>query len=309
MSNSSNKLFTGDPNKVTVIRQLTPEIITFSVPFSRFGVLKFGGRGTLIKLPSNNLLVFSPVTLTSQIRTVISNLGGKVRYLVAPDIEHHIHLSAWKTAYPEAQILAPEGLYERRVKQGLHPKQDQHATNDHPPTDAANHPPPASSDGVDFTFDYIFTPTNQHTLTTLPAEFRATFEIEYIHSHANREIVLFHKPSRYLIQADLLFNLPAWEQYSLAEEDADAGAGWWNRMFMGWMKTATEAERKAQARFIWWVLAAGDRKAFGESVRRIAAWGVGAGGMGIVPCHGDVIEDPGTGKEVFEGVFRDFLKE
>jgi hypothetical protein len=42
-----SKLFPGDPNKVMVIRQLTPEITTLSVPFSRFGLLKFGGRATL----------------------------------------------------------------------------------------------------------------------------------------------------------------------------------------------------------------------------------------------------------------------
>jgi hypothetical protein len=43
----SSKLFTGDPTKVMVIRQITPQITTFSVPFSRFGLIKFGGRGTL----------------------------------------------------------------------------------------------------------------------------------------------------------------------------------------------------------------------------------------------------------------------
>ena len=43
----SSKLFPGDPSKVMVIRKVTPEITTFSVPFSRFGLLKFGGRGTL----------------------------------------------------------------------------------------------------------------------------------------------------------------------------------------------------------------------------------------------------------------------
>lgn len=43
----SSKLFPGDPSKVMVIRQVTSNITTFSVPFQRFGLLKFGGRGTL----------------------------------------------------------------------------------------------------------------------------------------------------------------------------------------------------------------------------------------------------------------------
>ncbi|RAL08202.1 uncharacterized protein BO97DRAFT_428513 [Aspergillus homomorphus CBS 101889] len=279
----SSNLFTGDPNKVTVIRQLNPDITTFSVPFARFGVLKFGGRGTLVKLPSGSLLIFSPVTLTAEIQSVIAATGtGQVAYIVAPDIEHHIHLSAWKAAYPEALIIAPEGLHEKRQAQS----QSATTTTDANPT-----------------FDIIYTPTNKHTLTITP-EFHATFEIEYVHSHGNREIVLLHKPTRMLIQADLLFNLPAWEQYSLTDEDA--GAGWWNRTGMGWMKTGTAAERKAQARFVWYVLAAKDRKGFGESIRRIAGWG---GLAGVVPCHGDVIEGEDRAREVFEGVFGDFLKE
>jgi hypothetical protein len=43
----ASKLFTGDPTKVMVIRQVTPQITTLSVPFSRFGLIKFGGRATL----------------------------------------------------------------------------------------------------------------------------------------------------------------------------------------------------------------------------------------------------------------------
>lgn len=42
-----SKLFTGDPTKVMVIRQVAPQITTLSVPFSRFGLIKFGGRATL----------------------------------------------------------------------------------------------------------------------------------------------------------------------------------------------------------------------------------------------------------------------
>lgn len=47
-----SKLFPGDPSQVMVIRKVTPEITTLSVPFSRFGLVNFGGRGTIgIRLP------------------------------------------------------------------------------------------------------------------------------------------------------------------------------------------------------------------------------------------------------------------
>lgn len=36
-----------DPERVMVIREVTPDILTCSVPFARFGQLKIGGRATI----------------------------------------------------------------------------------------------------------------------------------------------------------------------------------------------------------------------------------------------------------------------
>lgn len=43
----SSKLVPSDPAKVMVIRDVTPNIVTFSVPFKRMGSMPIGGRGTL----------------------------------------------------------------------------------------------------------------------------------------------------------------------------------------------------------------------------------------------------------------------
>lgn len=43
----SPKLVPNEPEKVMVIREVTPGIITLSVPFARFGQLRVGGRGTI----------------------------------------------------------------------------------------------------------------------------------------------------------------------------------------------------------------------------------------------------------------------
>lgn len=40
-------LFPTNPSQVMVIRNVTEDVITMSLPFARFGNLKFGGRGTL----------------------------------------------------------------------------------------------------------------------------------------------------------------------------------------------------------------------------------------------------------------------
>lgn len=49
----SSKLIPSSPDEVMVIRDLTPNVVTFSVPFLRYGRLPIGGRGTLGELPSS----------------------------------------------------------------------------------------------------------------------------------------------------------------------------------------------------------------------------------------------------------------
>ena len=48
-ANMSSQLIPSNPADLMVIRNITPNIVTFSVPFSRFGRIKIGGRGTLGK--------------------------------------------------------------------------------------------------------------------------------------------------------------------------------------------------------------------------------------------------------------------
>jgi hypothetical protein len=50
----SSKLIPAKPEDVMVIRDITPNIVTLSVPFSRFGKLRVGGRGTIGKSPYIN---------------------------------------------------------------------------------------------------------------------------------------------------------------------------------------------------------------------------------------------------------------
>lgn len=46
-SSMSNKLIPANPADVMVIRDITPNVVTFSVPFKRFGMIPIGGRGTV----------------------------------------------------------------------------------------------------------------------------------------------------------------------------------------------------------------------------------------------------------------------
>ncbi|KAK2754408.1 hypothetical protein FQN54_007052 [Arachnomyces sp. PD_36] len=266
----TSKLIPSNPSEVMVIRKLLPDIVTMSTPFARFGYLKFGGRGTIVRMQSGALSVFSPVALTPEVKTTVESLGGNVKYIAAPDMEHHIFLTPWKEAYPNAEIIAPEGLREKREQN-------------------------PETKGLDFA--HIFTTQKNKEAIKVSEEFDAEFETEYVHSHPSKDLVFLHKPSKTLIEADMLFNLPATEQYSKTGVAADSG--FLTRMIMPLQ--STKAPATWHQRFLWYIISAKDQKGFAESAKRIDKWDFDR----LIPCHGDVIE---TGaKDVFRRVFAWYL--
>jgi hypothetical protein len=247
-----------------VIRKISPNITTLSAPFARFGKLKIGGRGTLVRLTSGALAVFSPVALTPEVRETIASLGGNLRYITAPDIEHHIFLGPWHAAYPDAKVIGPEGLPEKRALQ----------KNEAVP------------------FSYIFTAANKADFKIDP-DFDQDFEYEYVSSHPGKELVFYYKPERTLIEADLMFNLPATEQYSRYGESPTSGI--LTKLFVAVNKTSGSAIW--HKRLQWYGASSKDRAGFNASIQRIAKWDFDT----IVLCHGDTIQ--GGAKGIFEKIF------
>ncbi|KAK4151921.1 hypothetical protein C8A00DRAFT_35441 [Chaetomidium leptoderma] len=266
----SSKFIPSNPDEVMVIRDVTPNVVTFSVPFLRFGKFPIGGRGTLVRLTSGALAVFSPVAHTEATKAKVASLGGDVRYIVATDIEHHIFMSEWATAYPNAKLVGPEGLPEKRQKT----KDD--AKIGHEP------------------FALVVTKANSREVK-IGDDFDADFEMEYVHVHPNKELVFLYRPDKVLVEADLMFNLPAEEQYSRVPEAQKPKPGVLGRVFNSFQTTHGEA--LGMKRFLWYVASRADRDGFAESVRRIAGWEFDT----IVPCHGETIV--GNGKAVFDKVF------
>lgn len=200
----------------------------------------------------------------------MASLGGDVRYLVAPDIEHHIFLSEWAAAYPGAKLVGPEGLPEKRQKARGDARIGKEA------------------------FAVVVTRDNRGRVS-VGDDFDRDFALEYVHAHPNRELVFLYRPDRVLIEADLLANLPAVEQYSRVPDDQRPRPGPLARLFERLQTPRGDA--LAAKRFVWHVISRMDRPAFNESVRRIARWDFDT----IVPCHGETMV--GDGKEVFRKVF------
>lgn len=245
-THTTERLWRGDPDKLTL--------------------LAYG----IVKLSTGALAVFSPVSLTPEVRETVNKLGGDVRYIAAPDLQHHLNLTAWKKAYPQAQILAPEGLWEKRQ---------------------------SNTEFKDTQFEHVF--KQGGSPQSISEEFDAEFETEYVPGHGSRELVFLHRPSRTVIEADLLFNLPANEQYSKTSDGPTANI--LTRLVLPLL--TTKAPAMGQRRFAWWILSARDRPSFTESVKRIDKWDFDR----LIPCHGDVIETGAKG--VFQDVMAWFLTE
>jgi hypothetical protein len=256
ISKSASSLVPKDPAKVMVIRDVTENITTLSVPFERFGLIKVGGRGTLVKLKTGNVAVFSPVAFTPDVKAKVQSMGP-LKYIVSPDMEHHIYVSTWAKEFPNAELVAMEGLPEKREGD------------------------PATKG---LKFHHIFTAKNKLDMKITP-EFDDEFTYEYFDAHVNKELVFLHKPSRTLIEADLLFNLPATEQYSKAGVNPRGGI--LTKIFGGIMNT--QGNMTWQKRFLWYGAGSKDRSGFAASAKRIKAWDYDR----VIPCHGDVIETGG----------------
>lgn len=222
----------------------------------------------MVKLQSGSLAVFSPVALTPNVQDKIQSMGNDVRYIAALDYEHHIFLGPWSKAFPQAHVIGVEGLPEKR--------------EGHKAT-------------AGLKFAHVFTQGNKGDVR-ISEEFDREFESEYFHAHANKELVFFHKPSKTMIEADLIFNLPATEQYSRTGIHPTSGVltNIFNKI------QNTQGSAIWQKRLTWHALAK-DRKAFAQSAAAANRWDI----QRIIPCHGDVIET--NGKSVYQKMMSWFL--
>jgi hypothetical protein len=187
-----------------------------------------------------------------------------VKYLIAPDIEHHIFISDWHSQYPKAHVIGPEGLPEKRAA-------DNSITYKVP-------------------FSTVFTAKDKHNIT-VSEEFDRDFDYEYVDSHVNKELVFLYKPEKALIEADYLFNLPATEQYSRTGESATKGL--LTKIFVA--VNSTQGKAIWQKRLLWYALAS--KPGYITSTKKIATWDFDM----LIPCHGDVIEKGAKG--VFNKLF------
>ncbi|SJN53673.1 hypothetical protein VR7878_00437 [Vibrio ruber DSM 16370] len=134
-----------------------------AVPFL---TLPYSTRMTIVRLADQSLWVHSPIELNPELKASVDTLGV-VKYLIAPNQLHHLFISQWQSAYPEALSYGTEGV--RHKRQDLTFNASLSAQADYPWADEL--------DAVLFTGSQVM-----------------------------QECVFFHRPSETLIVTDLIEN-------------------------------------------------------------------------------------------------------
>lgn len=133
----------------------------------RFMGMPIHTRMTVVRLSSGDVLLYSPVALDAAQRDAIGALG-RVRWILAPNLHHHLYAAECGRAFPGAQLLASPGLAAKR-----------------PDVAWSGSIPERSASPWAKELDHLYLEGNP----------------------THREVVLFHKRSGSLIVADLLGNI------------------------------------------------------------------------------------------------------
>lgn len=72
-------------------------------------------RMTALSLADGAYALLSPITLDEE-RLDELRLLGEIRYIIAPNLLHHLHLESALAAFPGARIVGPRGLEEKQPK-------------------------------------------------------------------------------------------------------------------------------------------------------------------------------------------------
>jgi len=84
------------------------------VPFRFMGMLQIGTRMTVLRLADGGVLLHSPVAIPDELAVVIEALG-RVKWVVAPSLYHHLHAGDAIKRWPDARLLAPAALRKKRT--------------------------------------------------------------------------------------------------------------------------------------------------------------------------------------------------
>ncbi len=101
------------------MKKLADDIWIFDGSSVQFLGLPFSTRMTVVRLSTGDLWVHSPIKLSDYITEKMGSLG-RVKYLIAPNHLHHLFLSEWIAAYPNAEVYGTNEVIKKRSDISFH---------------------------------------------------------------------------------------------------------------------------------------------------------------------------------------------
>lgn len=133
---------------------------------------RFPARMSVLPLEAGQVALLSPIPIDDAMAQAIAR-HGQVAFLIAPNLLHHLYLEAALRRYPEARVVAPGGLREKKPQVQLHAALD------------LAQPEPA-----------------------LPPELAAAVDVIPLRGMPGLdELAVFHRGTRALVLTDLVFNI------------------------------------------------------------------------------------------------------
>lgn len=201
--------------------------------------------------PMVGLLVYSPVPLDRQglLKAALDALGP-VRVVFAPHVFHTAGLPSFREAYPDALFVCPKAsqLTGGRSLSELRPELRFHAVID----DEAS--------------------INMHAdLATLISN---DFAVEVMNDAATNEIILYHEPSKTLINADFVYKAPEFESVPGlgGPEQQYIGPDWFSSAYQVLNLDPSPSKLLPDNRAFLAKHRSFDREGFLSSLERVLAW-------------------------------------
>lgn len=241
----------------TVVRPLNQSIKLFSAPFSRQGMAEIGVRMCAIQTKAG-IVLYNPIHFDTATKRELDAMtsNSPVKFIIAPSMVHHVFLDAAAAMYPQAQVIGPAGLAEK-----------------HPSIDRSR-----------------FTEINQPGGSGVPNFPYEEVEIAYFPDFIHKDICLQHINSHTLFVCDMLFNLPANEQYSQVADKSRVMHKGMVQKFVDNHMNASAFENDWVAKAMQWSITKTTDEFKQQADRIVHVWKPQV----IVPQHGDVIDQNAT---------------
>ena len=97
----------------TQLEEIAPDIYTTCTDLKVFGLVQLNTRMTVVRLQNGDLWLHSPITPTTELLQQVAQLGT-VKWLVSPNLFHHMFIEPWTKYFPEAQVLGSKGLSKKQ---------------------------------------------------------------------------------------------------------------------------------------------------------------------------------------------------